>query len=96
MFSREIITDIFSIPVAPIFVQSAPDTDLFTVPLNLSTLMLEHKIEGRPLPTVQWFKDGVPLSVMPKLFKLETTNSLVDQYKYRVTSKLLFVGEYNK
>ena len=64
------------------------------MPINQSNLLLQHKIEGRPLPVVQWFKEGVPLSMMPKLFKLETTNTLIDQYKYRVTSKVTFIGEY--
>ena len=66
--------------------------DNFTVPINQSNLFLQHKIEGRPLPAVQWFKDGVPLSVMPKLFRIETTNSLAE-YKYNVTSTVTFVGK---
>ena len=71
-----------------------PTVDLYTVSIDHPDLLLQHKIEGRPLPVVQWFKDGVPLSIMPKLFRIVTTDALVAQYKYRVTSTVTFVGKY--
>ncbi|XP_052804588.1 hemicentin-1-like isoform X2 [Mya arenaria] len=75
----------------PVFLQSTPSTESYTVPITQSNMFVEHKISGRPLPTVHWLKDGQPLSSMTGLYKVETTNTL-NQYLYTVSTKVRFIG----
>ncbi|XP_045209510.2 hemicentin-1-like isoform X2 [Mercenaria mercenaria] len=76
----------------PEFIESTPPGIVHTIPITQSNVYLQHKVDGRPAPNVQWFKDGQPLAMMSDLYNIESTNVAIDQYRYRVTTRVSFTG----
>ncbi|KAL4228916.1 hypothetical protein ACF0H5_011957 [Mactra antiquata] len=75
----------------PQIILSSPPGDVWTIPITQSNLYLEHKVQGRPMPIIQWYKDGEPLSALSSFYAVETTN-VQDQYMYNVTTRVNFIG----
>ncbi|KAK3577322.1 hypothetical protein CHS0354_008417 [Potamilus streckersoni] len=71
---------------------TVPPSAKVTVPIEQSVLVLKNVIEGRPLPAVQWYKDGTDLTSMPEYYVIENSNSLVG-FKYIVTTQVSFTGK---
>ncbi|XP_060578910.1 hemicentin-1-like isoform X2 [Ruditapes philippinarum] len=76
----------------PEFYESTPSETVFTIPITQSNIYLEHKVDGRPAPNVQWFKNGQPLAMLADMYTVESTSRSLDQYKYRVTTRVSFLG----
>lgn len=81
-----------AISAPPKIIQSSPPGDVWTIPITQSNLYLEHLIQGRPMPIIQWYKDGEPLSALSSLYEVETTN-VHEQYMYNVTTRVTFNGK---
>ncbi|KAL3885257.1 hypothetical protein ACJMK2_025345 [Sinanodonta woodiana] len=71
---------------------TVPPSAKVTVPIEQSVLVLKNIIEGRPLPAVQWYKDGTDLTLMLEYYFIETSNTLVG-FKYIVTTQVSFTGK---
>lgn len=54
--------------------------------------MMQCRIRGRPVPRIQWYKDGKLLDVTGTMYTLKTTTQPADVYSYLVTSQILLEG----
>ena len=63
-----------------------------TVTISQSAMLASCMVRGRPLPTIQWMKNDLPIGDHDGLYTIVTKQQPVDSFSYNVTSTLLWHG----